>query len=160
MDSIANLFNQYGYIILTLSLILELLALPLPGQTIMTYCGYKIHQENMSWFFGITMAFLGVVIGITISYFIGKTLGRPFFEKYGHYVHLSKDKLNKITKYFQKYGFLLIFVSYFIPGLRHLIGYFSGITKLSTKRFILSAYLGALLWTTTFICFGGIISKI
>lgn len=154
MESIAHLFNQYGYIILTVSLILELLALPLPGQTIMTYCGYIIQEQNMNLPLGILMACIGGITGITISYFLGRALGRPFFEKYGHYIHLKQSTLDKISRYFDKYGIFMLFISYFIPGVRHFTGYFSGIIKLPLKKFMVSAYLGALVWTGTFICFG------
>ncbi|WP_446897172.1 DedA family protein [Clostridium sp. LBM24168] len=154
MDSIAHLFNQYGYIILTVSLILELLALPLPGQTIMTYCGYIIHEENMSLVLGILMASIGGITGITISYFVGRILGRPFVEKYGHYIHLKHTTFDKISNAFEKYGVFLLFISYFIPGVRHCMGYFSGMIKLPFKKFMISAYLGAFIWTGTFISFG------
>lgn len=154
-----NLFNQYGYIILTILLTLELIAFPLPGETIMTYCGYIVHQQKMSWILSIIMASLGGIIGITISHFIGKMLGRTFFEKYGHYIHLDTAKLNKISKWFERYGLWLIFVCYFIPGVRHIMGYFSGIVKVPFKKFMVSAYLGAFIWTGTFISLGKFLGK-
>ncbi|MFU0784440.1 DedA family protein [Clostridium sp.] len=154
MDSIINLFHDYGYIILTISLMLELIALPLPGQTIMTYCGYIIGVENMSWSIGILMASIGGIIGITISYFIGKALGRPFFERYGKFIYLDKKNLKKISIFFAKYGVFMLFIAYFIPGVRHISGYFSGIIKIPLKKFMLCSYIGAFIWTSTFISFG------
>lgn len=146
--------------ILTVSLILELIALPLPGQTIMTYCGYIIQQENMSLMLGILMASLGGITGITISYFVGKLLGRPFVEKYGHYIHLKQNTFEKISSSFEKYGVFLLFISYFIPGIRHFMGYFSGIIKLPLRKFMISAYLGAFIWACTFISFGRFLGNI
>lgn len=154
-----HLFNQYGYILLTTLLTLELIAFPLPGETIMTYCGYVVHLQKMSWILSILMATLGGIIGITISHFIGKLLGRTFFEKYGHYVHLDTAKLDKISKWFEKYGLWMLFVCYFIPGVRHVMGYFSGIIKVPFKKFMISAYLGAFIWTGTFISLGRFLGK-
>ncbi len=152
-------FNQYGYIVLLIALILELIAFPLPGESLMTYCGYVIYQGKMNLVISILIATLGVSIGITLSYFIGKILGRTFFEKYGHYIHIDKNRLDKISIWSERYGNKLLIVSYFIPGVRHVTGYFSGITEVSYKKFAANAYLGAFIWTTTFISLGKFIGS-
>lgn len=51
----------------------------------------------------------------------------------------------------------MLIVAYFIPGIRHITGYFSGMTKVSYKKFAVSAYLGAFIWTTTFISLGRVL---
>jgi hypothetical protein len=50
-------------------------------------------------------------------------------------------------------------VSYFIPGVRHVTGYFSGITDIPYKKFALNSYIGALIWTSTFISLGKILGN-
>jgi membrane protein DedA with SNARE-associated domain len=151
---IVELFNNHGYIVLLIALMLELIAFPLPGEALMTYCGYVIYERKMNLTISILIATLGVCIGITLSYFIGKILGRAFFEKYGHYIHMDKNRLEKVSMWFEKYGNKLLIVAYFIPGVRHVTGYFSGITEVSYKKFAVNAYLGAFIWTTTFISLG------
>lgn len=157
MHHILALFNQYGYIVLLIALILELIAFPLPGEALMTYCGYLIYENKMNWFISVMIATLGVCIGITISYHIGKVLEVDFFEKHGHYVHMDKKRLDKISLWFERYGNKLLIVAYFIPGVRHVTGYFSGITKVNYKKFAMNAYLGAFIWTTTFISLGKVL---
>ncbi len=157
LDYVIELFNHYGYIAVLISLVLELIAFPLPGEALMTYCGYVVYMNKMSYLISIIMATSGAIIGITISYFIGRVLGTRLIEKYGCYIHLNRNRLNKISTWYQKYGSMLLIVAYFIPGIRHITGYFSGITKVSYKKFAVSAYLGALIWTTTFISLGRIL---
>ena len=151
---VIELFNNYGYIVLLIALMLELIAFPLPGEALMTYCGYVIYEGKMSLTISILIATFGVGIGITLSYFIGKILGRSFFERHGHYIHMDKNRLDKISIWFEKYGNKLLVVAYFIPGVRHVTGYFSGITDVSYKKFAVNAYIGAFIWTTTFISLG------
>ena len=157
MKFIIELFNNYGYIVLLIALMLELIALPLPGEALMTYCGYVIYEGKMNLAISILIATLGVCIGITLSYFIGKILGVAFFEKYGHYIHMDKKSLDKISIWFEKYGNKMLIIAYFIPGVRHVTGYFSGIIKVSYKKFAVNAYIGALIWTTTFITLGRVL---
>lgn len=157
LNYIIELFNHYGYIVLFVSLLLELIAFPLPGEPLMTYCGYVIYTNKMSWPISIIVAAVGAITGITISYFIGKVLGTSFFEKHGRYIHLDRKRIDKISIWFQGYGSKLLFIAYFIPGIRHVTGYFSGMTKISYKKFAISAYLGALIWTATFISLGTVL---
>lgn len=157
MNYIIELFNNYGYIVLFISLLLELIAFPLPGEALMTYCGYVIYTNKMSWPFSIVVAAVGTIAGITISYIIGRVLGTSFFEKHGHYIHLDKKRIDKISIWFQGYGNKLLLMAYFIPGVRHVTGYFSGMTKISYRRFAFSAYIGAFIWTATFISLGTVL---
>lgn len=157
LNYIIDLFNHYGYMVLFISLLLELIAFPLPGEPLMTYCGYVIYTNKMSWPISIIVATVGTIAGITISYFIGKVLGTSFFEKHGHYIHLNKKRIDEISIWFQRYGGKLLFIAYFIPGIRHVTGYFFGMTKISYKKFAVSAYIGAFIWTTTFISLGTVL---
>jgi membrane protein DedA with SNARE-associated domain len=154
MEFIFNLFNDYGYIILFLSLTLELIAFPLPGEIMMTYCGFLIYESKMNLYGSLISASMGVILGITLAYIIGSKLGVEFINKYFSYFHINKNTLEKPSNWFNSYGNNLLLFAYFIPGVRHITGYFSGISKISFKKFAINAYLGAILWTFTFISLG------
>lgn len=149
--------EHYGYIVLFLALMLELIAFGIPTEVLMSYAGFLVSQGKLSWGLSIFMAGLGSSIGITISYWIGFKLGSPFFEKYGHKIHLGPERLETTSRWFNKYGNKLLIVAYFIPGIRHITGYFSGITKISFRAFALYAYIGAFLWVSTFISLGKVL---
>ncbi|GFZ29761.1 hypothetical protein CSC2_02870 [Clostridium zeae] len=154
MQFIMNLFNSYSYAILFISLTLELIAFPLPGEIMMTYCGFLIYESKLNLILSVSSATFGVILGITISYIIGSKLGIEFINKYFSYFHIDKRNLEKPSNWFNSYGNNLLIFSYFIPGVRHITGYFSGITKISYKKFAINAYLGAFIWTSTFISIG------
>ena len=154
MNIITDLLNQYGYIVLYFALTLELIAFPTPGETLMTYCGFLTSQGQLNWILSILTASSGIITGITISYFIGYYLGSPFFEKHGARIHLGPEKIAKASAWFEKYGNGLLVVAYFVPGIRHITGYFSGITQIPYKRFAVNAYIGAVVWSGTFISLG------
>lgn len=159
MEFITDLFVHYGYIVLFVALMLELIALPTPGETLMTYCGFLVFQGKLNWGISIIVASLGVIAGITISYVIGRTLGAVVFHKYGSYIHLGPDRMEKASEWFDKYGHGLLVIAYFIPGVRHITGYFSGITEISYRKFAFYAYLGAVIWTTTFVSLGRVLGE-
>ncbi|MWV45549.1 DedA family protein [Paenibacillus sp. HJL G12] len=148
------LFGDYGYIVLFLGLVLEFIALPFPGETTMAYAGYLSYAGKLHFGWLLALAFLGTTIGITITYFIGLKAGLPFIQRYGKWVLLSEHKLERAQKWFNKYGQSLVFLGYFIPGVRHFTGYFAGMINLSFRRFALYAYSGALLWVVLFLSIG------
>lgn len=154
---IQSLMGDYGYYVLGLMLLLELLALPLPGEVIMMYTGLLVFQGHLNWFLSILIAGTGTSLGITISYWIGYKLGTPFFERHGDKIHFGPEQLKKTAKWFDQYGNKLLTIAFFIPGVRHFTGYFSGITRMSFRTFMWYAYSGAFLWTGTFISLGKVL---
>lgn len=151
---LAALLDKYGYIVLLISLTLELIAFPLPGELLMLYCGFLVYEGKLSLPISILVAAVGTISGVTLSFFLGTRLGTGFFHKYGKYVHMGPDKIEKASKWFDSYGDRLLLITYFIPGVRHITGYVSGITGGSYKKFAAFSYTGALLWVSTFISLG------
>ncbi|MGE6260753.1 DedA family protein [Heyndrickxia sporothermodurans] len=152
--NIEVLFEQYGYFVLFIGLLLEFIALPFPGEIAMLYIGYLSYQGDLNGVFMIFIAFFGTIIGMTITYFIGLKAGMPFVNRFGKWFFLSPNKLDKTKKWFNKHGNFLVFIAYFIPGVRHVTGYFSGIIGSPFKTFAIFAYTGALFWCICFIGLG------
>ncbi|MFC5649105.1 DedA family protein [Paenibacillus solisilvae] len=148
------LISRFGYIGLTLSLALGIVGVPVPDETLLTYAGYLICSGNLILPFVILSAFIGAAAGITASYIIGSKWGLPFLLKYGPKLHISHRKIESAQKWMTKYGNFLLFVGFFVPGLRHLTAYLAGISRLNLRTFMLYAYTGALLWSTIFVYIG------
>ncbi|WHY76864.1 VTT domain-containing protein [Neobacillus sp. WH10] len=157
MSNYTAYIDQYGYIVLFAALFLELIAFPLPGEVLMSYSGFLVFQGHLNWLVSILMAGAGACTGMTLSYWIGFKLGKPFFVKYGHRFHLGPERIEKTSQWYSKHGNKLLIIAYFIPGVRHITGYFSGITRLPFRKFALFAYSGAFIWVTTFITLGKIL---
>jgi membrane protein DedA with SNARE-associated domain len=154
-----ELLNSYGYIVLFVALVLELIAFPLPGDVLLTYSGYLIGQHKLNWLLCILSAATGAITGITISYAIGSKLGAAFFNRYGHFIHLGPERMKKVSGWFNRYGNKLLLVSYFIPGVRHVTGYFTGITKVPYKKFAINSYTGAFIWATALTSLGKVLGN-
>lgn len=53
-----------------------------------------------------------------------------------------------------KYGYWSIILGYFIPGIRHLMCCFSGISRMAIGRYVLVSSIGAFIWCVVFISIG------
>lgn len=157
MGTLTTWLEQYGYGTLFIALFLEMLALPLPGEMIMSYTGLFVFEGKLNGLLSILSAGAGVTAGITLSYWIGYKLGQPFLKKYGHRVHLGEEQLARMNKWFEKYGDKLLFLAYFIPGVRHITGYFCGATRMPFRKYATYAYTGAIFWVSLFISLGRVL---
>ncbi|WP_433774558.1 DedA family protein [Bacillus wiedmannii] len=154
MEWLYELFQQYGYYVVLIGLLLEYIALPFPGEPTLTYAGFLSHQGDLSLPPLIILSFIGTSVGMTFQYFVGNKLGMPFIRKYGKYVFLTQRKIDLTKMWFDKYGYFLIFIAFFIPGVRHFTGYFAGIINLPFRRFAMTIYSGALFWVSFFLIGG------
>ncbi|PEX30910.1 alkaline phosphatase [Bacillus cereus] len=154
MEWIHELFPQYGYYVVLVGLLLEYIALPFPGEPTLAYAGFLSHQGDLSLPILIVLSFIGTSVGMTFQYFVGNKLGMPFIQKYGKYVFSTSQKINLTKMWFDKYGYFLIFIAFFIPGVRHFTGYFAGIINLPFRRFAMTIYSGALFWVSCFLIGG------
>ena len=153
-ETLFKLLTNHVYLILFFSLILEFVALPIPGETMMVLAGVMGYYGHSNYILMVLSASLGTIIGMQMSYEVGRRLGTKAIDKYGSYIGLTKIRMEKASKFFNKYGNVVIFIAYYLPGVRHILGYFSGITKINSKKFHIYSTIGGILWVTTFITVG------
>ncbi|WP_026021350.1 DedA family protein [Paenibacillus senegalensis] len=154
MEHLQDIISQYGYWAIYILLALGIVGLPVPDEILMTIVGYFCSINILRYSWSLLIAFSGTMTGMTISYTLGKKLGKPLLLKYGKWVKLTPAKLNKIDRWFNKYGLWTVVFGYYIPGIRHLTCYMAGITGVKTPRYLLFAASGALVWCITFITIG------
>lgn len=154
MESWYELISQYGYVGIYLLLVLGIVGLPIPDEVLLTYLGYMTSIDKMMFSYTFLAAFLGSVCGITINYFLGVKLGEPFLRKYGSRFFIKAHTIERTNRLFNQYGSAVLFICYFIPGIRHVAAYMAGITKFSYNRFALFTYAGAAVWVLTFLGIG------
>ncbi|MGL5766092.1 MAG: DedA family protein, partial [Sarcina sp.] len=155
MSYFLNLVAEYGYILIYILLTIELMGIPfLPGEILIVYCGFLVYQNKLNFILVVLCAAFGVLTGMSLSYFIGKKLGKPFFYKHGKKLHLTHEKMDKFGNLLNKYGTFLIMVICFIPGVKHVIGYLSGISDMKYKKYAPGSFFGAIIWATVFTTIG------
>ena len=154
MQTIYAWLTQYSYPALFTLLMLGVVGLPIPDETLLTFCGYLIYTGRMHFGFAFLAGFFGSVCGISLSYFIGLRFGRLLLLRYGKFVHLTPARIQLIEQQFERFGPGLLTVGYFMPGVRHFTAVVAGMSGLRLFRFAAFAYLGAALWIATFLSLG------
>jgi membrane protein DedA with SNARE-associated domain len=154
MNTHLDWLTHYGYAGLFAALMLGILAVPVPDETLLAVSGYLIYRGTFRWLPTCATGFLGSVCGITVSYALGRAFGGSLLTRFGRLVRATPERLERARTSFERLGKWLLPVSYFVPGVRHLIGLLAGVSRLRLPVFAGFAGAGALVWSQTFICLG------
>lgn len=145
---------HYGSLSLFGLLALGIIALPIPEETLMVLAGILIGNDKLAMTPTIIAAWAGCMSGVTVSYLLGRTLGKYVLVKYGRWVGITEARLAYAHSWFEAYGKWTLFFGYFIPGIRHFTGLTAGMAGLEYPHFAPYAYGGILVWSSTFLSLG------
>jgi membrane protein DedA with SNARE-associated domain len=146
--------SAYGYGAIFVLLLLGVVGLPIPDETILVYCGYLIYKGTLHAVPAYFTAMVGSWCGISLSYTIGRTLGTGAVSRYGKRLHLTEDRLAKEHQWFNRVGHWALAIGYFIAGLRHLTAIVAGMSRLEFSSFAAYAWSGGAVWVLTFLLLG------
>jgi membrane protein DedA with SNARE-associated domain len=135
-----------GYFGLFLLVALESMVAPVPSEIVMPFAGYLVLQERFDFWVAVVVSGLGSVFGSYLSYYIGVYGGRPLVLRFGKYLLVEEEHLNWTEKWFKNHGDKTIFISRFIPVVRHLISIPAGIARMPMKKFLTYTLVGASIW--------------
>jgi membrane protein DedA with SNARE-associated domain len=143
---IIALISGMGYWGIVLAMGIESACIPLPSEIIMPFSGYLVFTGRFGLIeTGLAGAF-GCLVGSIVAYYAGVYGGRPFMEKYGRYVLISKKELDTADRWFEKYGDAAIFISRLLPVIRTFISLPAGIARMNFTKFVIYTFAGSFPW--------------
>jgi membrane protein DedA with SNARE-associated domain len=154
MDTGVQLISEHGYGALCILLTLGIVGLPIPDEALLMFAGYLVFRGQFEFVPALSAAWAGSVLGITISYVVGRTVGTKGIPKLSHFLHWRPDHIERAEQWVRRWGSYIIVLAYFLPGIRHVGALILGSTAVAFGRFARFAYAGALIWAGTFISLG------
>ena len=143
---IVQTVDQWGYIGIFVGMFLESSFFPFPSEVIMIPAGFLAYQGTMSLTAAILVGIAGSLAGALFNYYLSAKLGRPFLLKYGKYLLIKPDTLDKMDRFFVNHGEISTFSGRLIPGIRQYISLPAGLSRMSLVRFVLYTTVGAGIW--------------
>jgi membrane protein DedA with SNARE-associated domain len=119
----------------------------IPGtEPTMLFAGFDVYRGHQTLLGIIVAGVAGDMLGATIAYAIGYFGRRELLERLGAKLHMSTERLARPTRWFERYGSPVIFVSRLIPGIRAVFPYAAGVSEMPFGRFFAFATLGSIVW--------------
>jgi membrane-associated protein len=153
-DQIIHYIQEYSYFIIFLFLFFGIVGIPSPEESLLFLVGVLAAHGQLSMSWGILFSFLGTFVGMTGGYYAGKFVGYPIINKYGKWIGITEEKAVSFEAQFTKNSSKTLIMGFFMPGLRQVAPYLSGIFSINIVRYLVISGAGSLLWSITYILLG------
>lgn len=166
------MYDAVGYLGVAAAVALETIVAPIPSEVILPMAGWKVSQSaanpsvtepltGLPWNLPLAVLFAtaGSVIGALVGYAIGAWGGRPLLDRYGRYVGIGAEDLDRGEAWFERWGGWAVFFGRMVPLVRTFVSYPAGIARMPLGRFILFSTLGSVPWNAALIGAGFIVGE-
>jgi len=154
LNALSGTLQHYGLWAIGLLITLEDFGVPVPGETILIAGAIYAGAGRLNIVALGTVAFVAAVTGDNIGFAIGHFGGRALALRFGRYVFLTEERLDKAERFFDRRGSIVITFARFVEGLRQANGIIAGITGMHWLRFVIFNAIGAALWVGTWVTVG------
>jgi membrane protein DedA with SNARE-associated domain len=141
-----GLLGHWGYWAIFGVVVLGNVGVPLPEETILVLAGYLVWAGELRLDLVLLIGILSAVLGDNVGYWIGRELGRPALERFGHLFLITRARLDAASAFVRRHGASAVFAARFLPGVRFLAGPVAGVTGLPPPVFIAANVCGAVLY--------------
>jgi membrane protein DedA with SNARE-associated domain len=146
LNSFEPTLRHYGYLAVGGALFIENMGVPLPGQLVLIAAAVYAGTGSLNIVAVGIVGFVATVVGSGAGYAIGVYGGRPLVDRYGKYVLLTSDRMDKAETFFNRRGWLVLLLGRFVDGVRQAMGILAGISDMTFRRFAMFTSLGAVIW--------------
>lgn len=147
-SAVAYLQTVPWYWILVISFFLtytENLFPPSPSDALLLFIGSMVGMGVVGFVPLLIASTIGSAAGFATAYWIGYKFEVKIIES-DKLKFISRSGIEKVEKWFLKYGYWMIVVNRFLSGTRAIIAFFAGISRINFKISVILSTISALLW--------------
>ncbi len=152
-----------GYPGIFLVMFAENIFTPIPTEPFLPMAGIMAAQGKFAVFSVWLAATLGAVTGSLLLYGVGKWAGEPvvrgIIRRFGRYVGLSENELDRGVNLFNRYGGAMVFLGRWIPMVRPTVSVVSGICRLSLPVFLIFTTLSSAIVNAFWVAVGYLLGE-
>lgn len=141
-----SLLEHWGYAAVFGIVVLGNLGLPVPEETVLFLAGYLVWDGKLRLSWVLVVGIAAAIIGDALGYWLGHRVGATPFERHGHLVGLTPDRLARAQEFVRRRGAYGVFVARFLPGVRCAAGPVAGILGLPFRTFAVANVAGAVVY--------------
>lgn len=139
--------RDWGYPGVIILMAMESSIFPVPSEVVIPPAAILASAGNGMTLPGVILAgTFGSWLGSAITYWIALAVGRPIVHRWGKFVFISPDKLERAERFMHRYEGGGIFFARLLPVIRHLISIPAGIIRMGFAKFSLLTIIGAAIW--------------
>ena len=136
---------QYIYLLLFTMAFIENIFPPLPGDTFTIIAGYLAAVGKLALIPTLAVILAGTMLSIMLVYGLGYRAGRKYFDR-KNYRFFSGDDMDRVQKWFDRFGAGTLLASRFIVGARVAIAVGAGVSRYPTIPMAVYSFISSLLF--------------
>lgn len=153
---VTQIYDAVGYVGVALWVAIESVIIPIPSELVLPFAGFLVGEgtsleplTGQPWSLAlVTIAgTIGSVIGALIAYAIGYYGGRPAIERWGRFLRITPQDLDRTDAFFARHGNKAAFFGRLLPVVRSLVSFAAGIARMPLLPFVIFTALGSLPFT-------------
>jgi membrane protein DedA with SNARE-associated domain len=140
-----RLLDAYGIVAIFLIILLKEAGapIPLPGDVLMILAGAKAAAGSFGLLPLIVAVIAAALIGSLVQYLLARGPARQLFYRYGRYVGLSAERLDRASGSVSRRGWLGVTAGRLTPGVRTIIVIACGLAAMPLRVFTPGIVVGA-----------------
>jgi membrane protein DedA with SNARE-associated domain len=151
LQILQSALTMLGYPAVILFVMIESSGIPFPGETMLLLASfYAAIDHHLQIPIVIACAALGAIAGDNIGYYIGRTGGKAVVERYGRYVFIKPEHLERAEKFFARHGDKTVFFGRFVAVLRAWAAFLAGVNRMHWRTFFIYNAAGGIVWATIY----------
>lgn len=151
VELLTGMIESVGYVGVALAMFIESFFAPIPSEFIMPFAGFIAADGTMSLLILTLVGGFASYLGSLPFYFLGywgnDVVMNKFLSKYGKYLFIRQQDVDKGFEIFDKYGNGIVMVGRIIPIIRTVISFPAGLAKMKFVEFSLYTIVGSVVWS-------------
>ena len=146
--SLTDLVSRWGYLAVFCLVAIESAGIPAPGETILVTAAIFAGAGHLSIGWVIAVGAAAAIVGDNLGYLLGRTGGRTVALRYGRYIRLRPEQLDRAEAFFRTHGDKTVFLGRFVAVLRAWVAFLAGVNRMPWPRFVVFNAAGGIVWAT------------
>ena len=119
---------------------------PTSSELTLGFAGVLAAEGKLSLPAVIAVGVAGEVVGALIAWTVGRTSGRAIVDRYGKYLLVTHEDLDRAVRWYDRHERWGVFGSRLLPVIRNFVALPAGIAEVPLVRFAVLTALGSLIW--------------
>jgi len=153
---VTQLYEAVGYLGVAIWVAIESVIIPIPSELILPFAGFLVGEgtaieplTGQPWSLPLVVlaGTLGATAGALVAYAIGYWGGRPVILRWGRWLGIKAEDLDRTEAFFEKHGMAACLIGRMIPVIRSLVSFGAGLGRMPVLKFTVYTFLGSLPFT-------------
>jgi membrane protein DedA with SNARE-associated domain len=148
------------YVVIFLLILVQECGVPLPvlpSEVVLLGGGFLAYEGKIALVVAGVVAMMATLIGNSVLYYVGRRFGRAALDRYGKYINLRPERVDRIEAWVERSGTPILFYGPLVPILRAYVPALAGMFGVGFRLYISVLIGAAFLWSFGLLIIGQVL---